>query len=71
MCIIYFPDCTFSNALQGVKHGQEEAACLSYSRLWEGVWKDVSLASSPALALRGETLRLHLDVLWEKVHTQR
>ena len=56
---------------QRVKHGQEEAAHLSHSGLWEGVREDVSPAGAPALALRGAAVRLQLDVLRQEVHTQR
>ena len=53
---------------QRIQYGQEEAAHLSHSGLWEGVREDIPPASAPALALRGAALRLQLDVLWEEVH---
>lgn len=57
--------------LQRVEHREEEAAYLPHRGLWEGVWENVAPASPPALAFRGATFRLQLDVLWEEVHTQR
>lgn len=56
---------------QRIQHGEEEAAHLPHCRLWESIWKDIAPASTPALAFRGATFCLQLDVLWEEVHTQR
>lgn len=71
LCVVSIPSRFFFLLSQRFGHGEEEAAYLPHSWLREGVWQDVPPASPPALAQRGETLRLQLDVLRQEVHQER